>query len=134
GMAEEMGDDMTIYKPYLVAQYNIDEHWWTECRYRTEYTRSNADDQDDRMVYRPEVGYGQNVNSWMFELNGLYEYADNENLYNNKKEDYEYNFRVAYTLDSWVPFAEVGNVASGYNTATTDDRQTRFRVGLGYNF
>ncbi|MGU0056029.1 oligogalacturonate-specific porin KdgM family protein [Enterobacter hormaechei] len=34
----------------------------------------------------------------------------------------------------WVPFVEVGNVSSGYNTATTDDRQTRLRVGLGYNF
>ncbi|WP_240329713.1 oligogalacturonate-specific porin KdgM family protein, partial [Klebsiella pneumoniae] len=37
-------------------------------------------------------------------------------------------------IDSWVPFVEVGNVSSGYNTATTDDRQTRLRVGLGYNF
>lgn len=47
---------------------------------------------------------------------------------------YEYNFRVAYKLGSWVPFVEVGNVSSGYNTTTTDDRQTRYRVGLGYNF
>ncbi|MDV0723645.1 oligogalacturonate-specific porin KdgM family protein, partial [Citrobacter freundii] len=63
-----------------------------------------------------------------------YQIADSEDLYNNRKDDYEYNFRVAYKLGSWVPFVEVGNVSSGYNTTTTDDRQTRYRVGLGYNF
>lgn len=77
---------------------------------------------------------GYNVNDWMFELNGIYKIADSEDLYNNRKDDYEYNFRVAYKLGSWVPFVEVGNVSSGYNTTTTDDRQTRYRVGLGYNF
>ena len=70
----------------------------------------------------------------MFELNGIYKVADSENLYNNGKDDYEYNFRVAYNINSWIPFFEVGNVSSGYNTTTTDDRQTRYRIGLGYNF
>ena len=64
----------------------------------------------------------------------IYKIADSEDLYNNRKDDYEYNFRVAYKIGSWVPFVEVGNVSSGYNTTTTDDRQTRYRVGLGYNF
>lgn len=134
GIAVEMGEDMAIYKPYLRVQYAINENWWTAFRYRTEYTRRNAQGRDDRMVYRPEIWLGYNIDNVMLELNGLYKFADNENLNNNKKEDYEYNFRVAYKIDSWVPFAEVGNVASGYNTATTDDRQTRFRMGLGYNF
>ena len=134
GIAVEMGDNMSIYKPYLRVQYNINDSWWTAFRYRTEYTRRNADGKDDRLVYRPEMWLGYNIDNWMFELNGIYKFADNEDLYNNKKEDYEYNFRVAYNIDSWVPFVEVGNVSSGYNTATTDDRQTRLRVGLGYNF
>lgn len=36
----------------------------------------------------------------MFELNGIYKIADSEDLYNNKSEDYEYNFRVAYNIGS----------------------------------
>jgi hypothetical protein len=134
GIAVEMGDNIAIYKPYIRVQYNLNDSWWTAFRYRFEYTRRNSDGKDDRMVYRPEAWLGYNINNWMFELNGIYKIADNEELYNNKKEDYEYNFRVAYKIGSWVPFVEVGNVSSGYNTATTSDRQTRYRMGLGYNF
>jgi hypothetical protein len=134
GIAIETGDNITIYKPYIRVQYNINDSWWTAFRYRQEYMRRNTDGKDDRMVYRPEAWLGYNVNDWMFELNGIYKIADSEDLYNNRKDDYEYNFRVAYKLGSWVPFVEVGNVSSGYNTTTTDDRQTRYRVGLGYNF
>ena len=134
GIAIETGDNIAIYKPYIRVQYNINDNWWTAFRYRQEYMRRNTDGKDDRMVYRPEAWLGYNVNDWMFELNGIYKIADSEDLYNNRKDDYEYNFRVAYKLGSWVPFVEVGNVSSGYNTTTTDDRQTRYRVGLGYNF
>lgn len=134
GIALETGDNIAIYKPYIRVQYNINDHWWTAFRYRQEYMRRNTDGKDDRMVYRPEAWLGYNINDWMFELNGIYKIADSEDLYNNRKDDYEYNFRVAYKIGSWVPFVEVGNVSSGYNTTTTDDRQTRYRVGLGYNF
>jgi hypothetical protein len=134
GIAIETGDNIAIYKPYIRVQYNINDHWWTAFRYRQEYMRRNTDGKDDRMVYRPEAWLGYNINDWMFELNGIYKIADSEDLYNNRKDDYEYNFRVAYKIGSWVPFVEVGNVSSGYNTTTTDDRQTRYRVGLGYNF
>ncbi|WP_312953193.1 oligogalacturonate-specific porin KdgM family protein [Superficieibacter sp.] len=134
GIAVETGDNIAIYKPYIRVQYNISDNWWTAFRYRQEYARRNTDGKDDRMVYRPEAWLGYNIDNWMFELNGFYKFADHENLYNNEKRDYEYNFRVAHKFGQWVPFAEVGNVSSGYNTATTDDRQTRYRVGIGYNF
>lgn len=55
-------------------------------------------------IVRSPLGY--NVNDWMFELNGIYKIADSEDLYNNRKDDYEYNFRVAYKLGSRVPFVE----------------------------
>ncbi len=134
GMALETGDNIAIYKPYLRVQYNINENWWTAFRYRYEYARRNAQGRDDRHLNRPEVWVGYNTGNWMFELNGFYKFAENENIYNNTKTDYEYNARVAYKYGSWVPFVEVGNVSSAYNTATTADRQTRYRIGLGYNF
>jgi hypothetical protein len=134
GIAVETGDNIAIYKPYLRVQYNINENWWTAFRYRYEYARRNAQGRDDRHLNRPEAWIGYNTGNWMFELNGFYKFAENENIYNNTKTDYEYNARVAYKYGSWVPFVEVGNVSSGYNGATTDDRQTRYRIGLGYNF
>ncbi|EJH1040945.1 hypothetical protein NCK52_004457, partial [Escherichia coli] len=42
-----------------------------------------------------------------------------------------YNFRTAYAIGQWTPFVEVGNVSVN---STSDERQTRFRVGLGYTF
>lgn len=134
GIAVETGDNIAIYKPYLRVQYNINENWWTAFRYRYEYARRNAQGRDDRHLNRPEAWIGYNTGNWMFELNGFYKFAENENIYNNSKTDYEYNARVAYKYGSWIPFVEVGNVSSAYNTATTDDRQTRYRIGLGYNF
>lgn len=134
GIAIETDENQTIYKPFVRVQYNINDNWWTAFRYRFEYTRRNAEGRDDRRVNRPEVWIGYNTGNWMFELNGIYKFAEAENLYNNTKRDYEYNGRIAYKFGSWVPFVEVGNVSSGYKTATTDDRQTRYRVGIGYNF
>lgn len=134
GFVVETDENQAIYKPYLRVQYNINESWWTAFRYRFEYTRRNADGRDDRRVDRPEAWVGYNTGDWMFEVNGIYKFAEAENLYNNTKRDYEYNFRVAHKFGQWVPFAEVGNVSSGFKTATTDDRQTRYRVGIGYNF
>ncbi|MFP2241138.1 oligogalacturonate-specific porin KdgM family protein [Pseudescherichia vulneris] len=134
GFVVETDENQAIYKPYLRVQYNINDSWWTAFRYRYEYTRRNAERRDDRSVQRPEAWLGYNVENWMFEVNGIYKFAEEENLYNNTKRDYEYNFRVAYKFGQWVPFVEVGNVSSGYNTATTDDRQTRYRTGIGYNF
>jgi len=116
GIAIETDENQTIYKPFVRVQYNINDNWWTAFRYRFEYTRRNAEGRDDRRVNRPD------------------KFAEAENLYNNTKRDYEYNGRIAYKFGSWVPFVEVGNVSSGYKTATTDDRQTRYRVGIGYNF
>ncbi|EBX1576334.1 hypothetical protein AS884_19430, partial [Salmonella enterica subsp. enterica serovar Dublin] len=34
-------------------------------------------------------------------------------------------------IDQWSPFVEVGNVSVNSNS---DERQTRFRVGIGYTF
>lgn len=86
GIAIETGDNISIYKPYIRVQYNINDNWWTAFRYRQEYMRRNSDGKDDRMVYRPEAWLGYNVNNWMFELNGIYKIADSEDLYNNKKK------------------------------------------------
>lgn len=34
GIAIETGDNITIYKPYIRVQYNINDSWWTAFRYR----------------------------------------------------------------------------------------------------
>ncbi|EAB4029703.1 hypothetical protein FZH45_21565, partial [Salmonella enterica] len=52
--------------------------------------------------------------------------------FDNKKTNYEHNVALAWKLNkSFTPYVEVGNVAVRNNT---DERQTRYRVGLQYHF
>ncbi|EBQ0325204.1 hypothetical protein AXO97_22710, partial [Salmonella enterica subsp. enterica] len=52
--------------------------------------------------------------------------------FDNKKTNYEHNVALAWKLNkSFTPYVEFGNVAVRNNT---DERQTRYRVGLQYYF
>ena len=66
------------------------------------------------------------------ELNYVYAKSTEGTVRENGK-DYsnEYNAKLAYKLDkNWSPYVEVGNVG----VKATDERQTRFRVGVAYSF
>jgi hypothetical protein len=53
-------------------------------------------------------------------------------LYDNDKWDYEQDLKVAYNINKqWTPYVQVGDVSV---RKTTDERQTRFRIGVQYNF
>lgn len=129
----ESNDSRSIYKPSLRAQYSFDNGFYIAARYRHDYTRyPNNVKKDDDKVNRGDAWVGYALNDWRFELNYLYKRSEHNIRANNKKWDDEYNMKVAYKLDkNWAPYAELGNV-KGSNT--TDERQTRYRVGVAYSF
>jgi len=131
GFVLETGSGYSTYKPYLRTTWTINQAWWLGARYRFEYTRRSSDSRNDDTVNRMDVWAGYKWNSFDWTLEGIYKKADKYDLYNNSKYNYEYNFRTAYLIGAWSPFVEVGNVSV---RSTTDERQTRFRVGLGYTF
>ncbi|WP_413531286.1 oligogalacturonate-specific porin KdgM family protein [Rahnella inusitata] len=131
GFVLETGSGYSTYKPYLRSIWTINQAWWVGARYRFEYTRRSSDSRDDDTVNRMDVWAGYKWNSFDWTVEGIYKKADKYDLYNNSKYNYEYNFRTAYLIGPWSPFVEVGNVSV---RSTTDERQTRFRVGLGYTF
>ena len=129
----ESTDSRTIYKPNLQAQYGWDNGIYVAARYRYEYTRypSNANKDDDK-VNRGDAWFGFALGDWRTELNYVYA-KSTEGVIRNNNKDYstEYNVKVAYKWDkNWSPYAEVGNVG----VKDTDERQTRFRVGVAYSF
>lgn len=103
-------------------------------RYRYEYSRNTDSgsevDKDDGHMNRGDVWLGYNVGNLGFEINALYKKSDLV-IYNNDKDDYEYNFRTSYKIDNMTPYVEVGNVSV---SSSSEDRQTRFRVGMAYTF
>lgn len=134
GFVLETASSTAIYKPYLRVQYNINDQWWVAVRYRYEYSRNTDSgsevDKDDGHMNRGDVWLGYNVGNLGFELNALYKKSD-QVIYNNDKDDYEYNFRTSYKIDNITPYVEVGNVSV---SSSSEDRQTRFRVGMAYTF
>ena len=117
----ESTDSRTIYKPNLHVQYSFDNGFYVAARYRYEYTRypSSSNKDDDK-------------GDWRTELNYVYA-KSSEGVARNNNKDYsnEYNAKLAYKWDkNWAPYVEVGNVG----VKDTDERQTRFRLGVAYSF
>ncbi|EKA4819344.1 oligogalacturonate-specific porin KdgM family protein [Salmonella enterica] len=131
GFVLETGNGYSTYKPYFRATWTLNESWWVGERYRFEYVRRSSDIRDDDTINRMDVWAGYKWNNFDWTIEGIYKKADKYDLYDGGKDNYEYNFRTAYIIDQWSPFVEVGNVSVNSNS---DERQTRFRVGIGYTF
>ncbi|ECU7462183.1 hypothetical protein JYO67_003484, partial [Salmonella enterica subsp. enterica serovar Enteritidis] len=131
GFVLETGNGYSTYKPYFRATWTLNESWWVGARYRFEYVRRSSDIRDDDTINRMDVWAGYKWNNFDWTIEGIYKKADKYDLYDGGKDNYEYNFRTAYIIDQWSPFVEVGNVSVNSNS---DERQTRFRVGIGYTF
>lgn len=62
----------------------------------------------------------------------LHKKSEDEILANKEKEEWSHDLKVAYKWDkNWKPYVAIGNVAG---SKTTDERQTRYRVGVQYSF
>lgn len=131
GFIFESGPDTSIYKPYLRGQYNFDSGVYMAGRYRYDYARKTANYNDDEKTNRFDTYIGYVFDELKLEYN--FTWMDSDQIkFDNKKTNYEHNVALAWKLNkSFTPYVEVGNVAVRNNT---DERQTRYRVGLQYHF
>ncbi|MFS2225135.1 oligogalacturonate-specific porin KdgM family protein [Pantoea sp. B65] len=131
GFTLESYNSGSIYKPYLTTGYNFKSGIYLNARYRYEYTRETEEGEDDEKVNRGEFWLGYRYQDLRFEYNYIYKSSD-QIRFDNKKWDYEHNVRVLWNINqNWAPYTEVGNVSV---RKTTDERQTRFRIGVQYSF
>ncbi|NTY86635.1 porin [Serratia fonticola] len=131
GLEFETTSSKSIYKPYLRAQYNFANGIYLSGRYRYEYVRDTTTWKQDENINRGDVWLGYKWKSLTFETNYVYKKSD-QVKYNNNKNDYEYNGRIAWKATAnWTPYMEVGNISVYQNR---DDRQTRYRLGVQYAF
>jgi len=133
GFTVESKESNTIYKPFLQAQYSFDNGFYISGRYRYEYTRyPSTPDREDDKVNRGDAWVGWVMGDFRTELNYVYAKSSEGNIRNNNKDySQEYNVKLAYKIDkNWSPYGEVGNVG----VKSTDERQTRLRVGVAYSF
>lgn len=131
GLIFESGTDTSIYKPYLRMQYNFDSGIYIAERYRFDYARKTTDNIDDEKTNRFDTFFGYSNDLLKTEYN--FTWMDSDQIkFNNTKTNYEHNVALLWKLNkSFTPYVEVGNVAVN---KISDDRQTRYRIGLQYHF
>ncbi|ASY77185.1 oligogalacturonate-specific porin KdgM family protein [Pectobacterium polaris] len=137
--------DDNNYRPYLKGTANITDSLYYGLRYRASYLRKSNNIGNTSTAANPTDIKGYTITSTLgyklpanFVVEYEFEYdkktkagapgyiADNDNY------GLTHNVKLAYKYDkNWTPYAEVGNVVGSKNT---DERQTRYRVGVQYNF
>lgn len=130
----------TNYRPYVKAQVNIVKDLNGSFRYRPFYKR-----------YSSNINTGKETSEDGYTLTAALSYrflehwgVDYELEYNKTNTDYfapvadnnsyewTHDVKLSYSIDkNWKPYIAVGNVAG---SKYTDERQTRYRVGVTYSF
>ncbi|WP_333496845.1 oligogalacturonate-specific porin KdgM family protein [Kluyvera sp. CHPC 1.251] len=139
GNSFDFTDDGVVYIPFVRLNYNFDNGFRINGRYKWKIW-DYAMNGDNNQPYHSRI---QEFDSWVgykwgdwdfeYEFDIFKEMASNgQPLYDNKDWDYAHNVKVTYSINkNWRPFVEVGNVKQNNYS---DDRQTRFRVGIKYTW
>ncbi|KHN56201.1 oligogalacturonate-specific porin KdgM family protein [Pectobacterium fontis] len=129
------------YRPYVKGTANITDSLYYGLRYRASYLRKS----DSIGTTAPSDMKGYTITStlgYKLPANFVveYEFEFNKNTkagsvgYLSDSENYEtsHDVKLAYKFDkNWTPYVQVANVKG---STTTDERQTRYRVGVQYSF
>lgn len=128
------------YRPYLksIIKFNSQLNW--SFRLRPFYKRyssnmsSGKETDENGVTITSVLGY-QFSPKWGVEYE--LEYHKTNTAYfapvsDNKSYQWSHDVKFAYTVNkNWKPYAAVGNVSG---SKFTDERQTRFRIGVTYTF
>ena len=127
------------YRPYLRGKANITDDLSVSLRYRPYYKRTSANINTKKDT--SENGYNlTSVLSYKinkdFQLDYELDYKQANKagviLSDNENYDWTHDFKLTYKWDkNWSPYMAIGNVSGSKNT---DERQTRYRVGIKYSF
>lgn len=139
GFSLDSSSSSNNYRPYLRGKANLTDDISASFRYRPYFKRNNSNIGTQKET--TEKGYNLTaVLSWKFLKDYSLDYeldykkvnsagvivADNENY------DFSHDFKLTYKWDkNWSPYAAIGNISG---SKTTDERQSRFRVGVKYSF
>ncbi|MBA0172802.1 oligogalacturonate-specific porin KdgM family protein [Pectobacterium versatile] len=133
------------YRPYIKGTANITDSLYYGLRYRASYLRNSNNIGNPNSATNPTAITGYTITSTLgyklpanFTVEYEFEYNKNNKAgapwYLADSENYEmsHDIKLAYKVDkNWTPYAQIGNVKG---STITDERQTRYRVGVQYNF
>ncbi|MBT9184966.1 porin [Pectobacterium punjabense] len=138
GLTFESNNTSSTYKPYLTGKVNIIKDLSYSLRYRPYYTRTSG---NIGKANTSENGYNLTgtlsykfLKDFGISYETDYKKSNRANNYQADNETWkiDHNVKLSYKWDkNWTPYVEVGNVAAD---KLSDERQTRYRAGIQYNF
>jgi len=139
GFSLDSSSSSNNYRPYLRGKLNLTDDVSASLRYRPYYKRLSTNIGTSKDT--SETGYNlTTVLAWKFlkdyslEYEFDYKKANSAGVILSDNEDYEWthDVKLSWNLDkNWAPYTAVGNVPG---SKSTDERQTRYRVGVKYSF
>ncbi len=129
------------YRPYIRGGVNFTDSLYYTLRYRPFYQRfsekinapSNPDTNLKGYTITSVLGY-----KFLDNFTVEYELEYNKNTragvfrYDNDTDNVTHDVKLAYKIDkNWTPYVQLANVEY---SGTSDERQTRYRIGVLYNF
>ncbi|PWC12162.1 oligogalacturonate-specific porin KdgM family protein [Brenneria corticis] len=140
GFSLDSNSSSNNYRPYLRGKVNITDDLSATLRYRPYYKRHSGNIGTQKNT--SENGYNLTaVVSYKFLKGFQVDYELDYKKVNTEyftpvsdNEDYDiaHDVKLSYRLDkNWRPYMAVANVSG---SKFTDERQTRYRVGVQYNF
>ncbi|HEC1648939.1 TPA: porin [Yersinia enterocolitica] len=139
GFSLDSNSTSNNYRPYLRGKANIIDDLSVSLRYRPYYKRTSANINTSKDT--SENGYNLTsvisykiAKDYQLDYEIDYKKANKAGviLSNNESYDWTHDFKLTYKWDkNWSPYMAVGNVSG---SKATDERQTRYRVGIKYSF
>lgn len=134
GFSLESTSDSNNYRPYVRGKVNFTDDLSASLRYRPYFKRNQPNEtKTDEKGHTLTMVLGYKfLQDYSVEYELEYKKSEDVILSDNEKEDWSHDIKLAYKWDkNWTPYVQVANVSG---SSTTDERQTRFRVGVQYNF
>lgn len=139
GFSLDSASNSNNYRPYIRGKANIVDDLSVSLRYRPYYKRLNGNVGTAKDT--TETGYNLTtvlsykfLNDYSVDYEFDYKKANSAGVILADNESYEWthDLKLTYKWDkNWSPYMALGNVPGSKNT---DERQTRYRVGVKYSF
>ncbi|CNE98181.1 oligogalacturonate-specific porin KdgM family protein [Yersinia nurmii] len=133
GFSLESSSDSNNYRPYLRGKVAFTDDFSTSLRYRPYYKRNQPSTKDTEKGHQFTLLFAYSfLKDYSVEYELDYKKSEDKILANNEKYDWSHDVKLAYKWDkNWKPYVAIGNVSG---SSLTDERQTRFRMGVQYTF
>lgn len=143
GFSLDFTDAGLVYVPFVRLNYKFDNNIRLQGRYKWkvwDYNQTNLQGQAFvSKIQQFDAWLGYNTQNWDLQYEfQIWKEMEKSGLalYNNKDSNYLHNVRLMYTYRTtdntmWRPFIEVGNISED---RYSDNRQTRYRVGIKYTW